>query len=109
MMRGSMTVNGSTIPQKGPTAVGVCTTWRGFFDVRAGTAVTVRDSSGAIVAVGQLAPATVGGYGSCTFPFMLEDVPLSDFYTVEVGRRGEVTATAADVTSAGVHLSLGGY
>ncbi len=41
----------------------------------------------------------------CTFT--VDDVPASDFYTVEVGHRGEVTFIDAAVRDGEIQLSLG--
>ncbi|OLL76879.1 hypothetical protein Ae168Ps1_5299c [Pseudonocardia sp. Ae168_Ps1] len=85
---------------------GSCVTYGGYDDITEGTAVTVRDSSGAIVGVGNLEAGQSDSYG-CTFPFTVTDVPNSAFYTVEISHRGEVTFTADDVETGEVQLSLG--
>ncbi|MBC3194845.1 hypothetical protein H7X46_27720 [Pseudonocardia sp. C8] len=85
---------------------GRCVTYRGYDDIAEGVSVTVRDSGGAIAGVGHLGAGRPEPYG-CTFPFTVADLPSSEFYTVEISHRGEVTFTADDVAAGDVHLSLG--
>ena len=81
-------------------------TYGGFDDIAEGAAVTVRDSSGAIVGVGNLGGGRSSSYG-CNLPFAVAEVSSSELYTVEVNHRGEVTFTADEVTAGEVRLSLG--
>lgn len=85
---------------------GSCVTYGGYDDIAEGVAVTVRDSTGAIVGVGSLGAGQGSAYG-CTFPFTVTGVPASDFYTVEISHRGAVTFTAEDVREGDIQLSLG--
>lgn len=45
----------------------------------------------------------------CQFPLKIENVPQTDFYTIEIGRRGGMTYTAKDLHQKGwkLELSLG--
>ncbi len=43
---------------------------------------------------------------SCVYPFAVEDVPSSDFHTVEVSHRGQVTFDRDAVESGQVSLTL---
>lgn len=85
---------------------GSCVTYGGYDDIAEGTAVTVRDSTGAIVGVGSLGAGQGSAYG-CSFPFTVTDVPDSDFYTVEISHRGAMTFTAEDIRTSELQLSLG--
>lgn len=106
---GAMTVvsntSGATYPSTGSSA-GTCTTYGGYDDIVEGVSVTIRDATGAIAGVGRLETGQGGSYG-CVFPFTVDDVPASEFYTVEISHRGQVTFTADDVRNDGVKLSLG--
>ena len=103
--------NNSTVVVSGST----CSTEGGFNDVNSGTAVTVYDASGTIVAT------TVLGAGSgrmeqqsaqfpdiylgiCTSPFSVE-VPASAFYQVEASHRGRVSVSELEMGD--VKLTLG--
>jgi hypothetical protein len=82
----------------------------GYGDIKEGMAVTVRDASGNILA----STATSNGTSdddflfSCKFEFMLE-VPSSDFYSITVGRRGELNYSLSEMKkmSWDVSFSLG--
>ncbi|KAA1031813.1 hypothetical protein FVA95_08600 [Pseudonocardia sp. EV170527-09] len=103
---GAMTVMNGTSSLYSSSSYGSCHLSSGYDDIVAGTAVTVRDSAGRIAGVGALDSGTGSSYG-CTFSFVVDDVPASDFYTVEVGHRGEVTFTDAAVRNGDIQLSLG--
>ncbi|MUL85214.1 MULTISPECIES: hypothetical protein [unclassified Mycolicibacterium] len=83
-----------------------CRGTRGYSDIGPGTAVTVADEAGTLLAKGTLDV----GYGEsdwCSLPFQVADVPGGKhFYKVEVAHRGEVSYTEAEA-KAGVHLQLG--
>lgn len=83
----------------------------GYSDMNAGTAVTVQDSHGAIVATGALAAGTFANPDAnedCVFPFTVSGVPdgLSQ-YGVTVSHRGTQIVSASEAHS-GVELTLGG-
>ncbi|WP_060711745.1 hypothetical protein [Pseudonocardia sp. HH130629-09] len=103
---GVMTVMNGTSSLYSSSSYGSCRLSSGYDDIVAGTAVTVRDSAGRIAGVGALGSGTGSSYG-CTFSFVVDDIPASDFYTVEVGHRGEVTFTDAAVRNGDIQLSLG--
>ena len=64
----------------------------GYDDISSGLNVTIRDGSGAILATGRLGRGTAdGAYSPCSFEFSVDGLPEVDFYSVEVGRRGELT------------------
>ena len=62
----------------------------GYSDVKEGLSVTVRNESGTILATSRLERGSLSG-SRCVFSFTVTDVARSDFYSVEVGRRGELT------------------
>lgn len=86
---------------------GGCEGDEGYDDLRAGATVTVTDSSGDKVALGNLRRGeVVKGTYSCEFPFVVEDVPTGDaVYSVEVAGRGEVDFAEAQADR--IALSVG--
>ncbi len=100
---GDITVTSSRSTQ---SVGGACTTSGGFTDIAAGAQVVIKDGTGKVVATTTLGPGTGVG-GACTFPFKVAVPQGSDFYGVELGRRG-VVQYGADQLAAGVHLTLGG-
>lgn len=88
---------------------GSCMGDGGYSDISAGTAVNVYDSSGAVVAVGELSRGR-GSYSSgCTFSFSVPDVPTGErFYQVEISHRGKMNLTADEAEAGTAAYSLGG-
>ena len=86
----------------------------GYRDIRAGTPVTVKDGSGAVVARATLGEGTlrvtVLSRQDCVYSFSLA-LPDRGAYLVEVGRRGAVTFSRQDLQRAGwtVALAIGNY
>lgn len=86
----------------------------GYPDIEAGTPVTVKDQSGAVVARAALGEGklrvTILSRQDCVHSFSLT-LPDRDTYLVEVGRRGAVTFSRADLQRAGwtVTLAIGNY
>jgi hypothetical protein len=94
-------------------------------DITAGTQVTLRDSSGATVGVSRLEnPGLLFGWGLdrprvysssttftedfCVSQFTFEEVESGDnFFSVEVGNRGEVQYSRDDLAAGLARLSLG--
>lgn len=92
-------------------------------DIQEGTSVTLRDSTGAIVALSRLDSGslrngwveeeTYGGFRKavddvCVYKFMFEEIDSSDeFFSVEVGNRGEVQVSRSNLEIGLVGLSLG--
>jgi hypothetical protein len=99
---GDISVTGSSSGYTG----GPCVTRSGFDDIAAGAQVVVKDAAGKVLATTTLGPGRSTGT-ACAFGFHT-DVPTgSDFYGVELGRRGVVQFTAEQM-AAGVHLTVGG-
>jgi hypothetical protein len=68
----------------------------GYSDIRPGAQVTVRDGTGATVAVSSLGGGARRS-ASCIFTFVVPDVPRVDFYSVEVSHRGQVQFSFDDM------------
>lgn len=103
-VRGDLTVTGSSSASYLSTG-GACTTYGGYSEIGNGTTVTVRGADGDIIATGSLGPGT-GSSGSCVFGFSVPDVPRSEFYTVEIAKRGPLTYSADEVESGSIHQEL---
>lgn len=84
----------------------------GYDDIREAMTVTVRDGAGEILAVGDAdagkAPEGEDYFVQCVFSFQVDEVPSSDFYSVEVGRRGELNYSLEEMEEQDwtVNLSL---
>ena len=92
-----------------------CMPTDGYDDVDTGTSVTIRDENGKTIGTAQLGdgektgdlqPFNGNSAFPCTFSFTTS-VPAAEFYSVEVGSRGEVTFSRADVEADAVALTLG--
>lgn len=99
----------NTFTLNGDLAAESCIGTGGYRDINAGATVTVYDATGKVVAVGSLGEGTRdSGAIYCRFPFSIPEVPdNSDFYSVEVSHRGEVTFPADRARNGDVHLSIG--
>ncbi|WP_130176589.1 hypothetical protein [Cryobacterium sp. SO1] len=89
-----------------------CVSSSSFSDVAEGAQITATDSSGEIVAIGNLDEGSVeavAGVFYCEFAFTIDDMVLSEkFYGLSVGNvfRGDVQFTEEDMR-VGPHLYLG--
>jgi hypothetical protein len=79
-----------------------------YDDIEAGLQVTVSNETGTVIGTGALGQGTEVDAG-CEFPFTVGNVPVAKFYKVEVGRRGTVNYSYADMEAASwkAELSLG--
>ena len=66
----------------------------GFKDIEGGMTVTIKDGQGKIISLGKTSygKRPKGQYSSvrCIFYFQVNNVPRVDFYSIEVGRRGQL-------------------
>ena len=70
----------------------------GFSDIAQGLAVTVRNESGTILGTSRLGAGSRNVSGNrCEFTFVVRGIPKSAFYSVEVGRRGELTYSHSEM------------
>ncbi len=79
----------------------------GYSDVNAGTPVIVKNGKGEILTTTYLEQGRGGRY-MCTFGITFEITEGQDRYVVNVGRRGELSFSFAELKSNGVSLVLGG-
>jgi hypothetical protein len=92
----------------GDTDNAVCTGEGGYSDIGAGTQIVVKDGSGEILGTGSL-DAGKEAFPSCVFTFTVSELPRSDFYSVESGRRGSLSYSFEEMEDQSwiVFLSLG--
>jgi hypothetical protein len=90
----------------------------GYDDISEGAQVVLRDGEGKVIGTSSLNEGhsnlgcEVGDViAICTFEFIIEDVPSSDFYSVEVSHRGEINFSHEELERQGweVSLTLGGF
>ncbi|WAU82215.1 hypothetical protein O1Q96_22070 [Streptomyces sp. Qhu-G9] len=87
--------------------LGGCKGSGGFDDIAEGTAVTVYDAAGTVIATGHLGVSTLSS-GTCTFDVAVEGVPKGkEFYKVEISHRGTVQLSADDAEAGLFGASLG--
>jgi len=79
---------------------GDCRGSGGYSDIRSGVTVTAKDGTGRTLATGRLGPGTRESIISCVFEFEVPGIAQSDFYSFEVGRRGELTYSHAEMEAA---------
>ncbi|MFI9817563.1 hypothetical protein [Saccharothrix variisporea] len=79
----------------------------GYSDIFDGTAVTVYDAAGKVLALGKLENSKFIN-GDCEFTFTVAGVPDGEqFYQVEVAHRGKVSFPADKARAGAVGLTLG--
>lgn len=108
----SVTVSGTTTITENITGGTSCMGVQGFEDIREGASVVVRDTSGEIIGVGELAGGVgdrliAGNAERCRFAFHVAGVPRQRSYDVQVSYRTARTFTAAQVDGGRVQFSLG--
>lgn len=77
----------------------------GYSDFQDGMTVVVKDQAGTIVATGATDTAAVSA-GNCVMRFSIPSIPDATFYSVEIGHRGAVTYSRADMETRGWKLDL---
>jgi len=99
---GSITIYGDSSVSSGSSCQGT----GGYRDIGPGTAITVSDEAGTLLAKSHLMIGTSGD-GSCSLPFEISDVPSGKkFYKVEASHRGEVSYTESEARH-GISLQIG--
>ena len=110
VLSGTITVDGSpgtTIASSDGTT---CEGAGGYSDITPGTAVTVANAQGQVIATGALGTgvmASGGGIGACSLSFSVPNVPDGlPTYSLTISHRGTQVIPSAEAHS-GVALSLG--
>jgi hypothetical protein len=101
-LQGTLTLNA------GDSRTATCEGTGGYSDIHPGTQVTVKDEAGVIVGSGTLGAASspADTRYPCEYPFSISEVGPAKFYSVEVGKRGALTYSAADMDKMGWKVSL---
>lgn len=81
----------------------------GYRDVRTNMPVTIRDGQGIILATGETRSGKKDSIVTCIFEFEVSEIPKVDFYSIEVGRRGQLNYSFQELEEKEwtVGLSLG--
>lgn len=86
---------------------GDCKGTGGYSDMKSGVEVIVKDAAGVIIGQTRLAADSAFLYGNgCRYTFEVPALPVSGFYTVTVGKRGDQTYSEADLEAMGWAVSL---
>jgi hypothetical protein len=121
------TINGRMLLHHGPIQIGAygtstepvnhrddgtCSGGGTYSDLQAGASVVVRDSAEKVVGLSSLGTGhSVSTYSraDCAFLLTVSGIPASDFYSIEVGHRGEVRYSLHDIEGQdwNVDLSIG--
>ncbi len=79
----------------------------GYDDIMSGAQITIRNESGDVVAVTELQPDPLSeATDECKFQFVAE-VPHATFYSLEMGRRGDMTFSFDELEERGWFVELG--
>jgi hypothetical protein len=106
---GTLELRGTTGDEFLNMALMGCTGLGGYKDIQPGAQITISDQSGDIIAVTELEPDPLSeDFDECRFQFVAE-VPEATFYSISLGRRGEMTYSFDDLEDAEwlIELSLG--
>jgi hypothetical protein len=93
-----------------------CAGLGGYSDIAVGMQVRIADNAGQLIGVSSLSTSEfvtaekLDGLGTvtaaCVFRFAVEIPGDRNFYTVELGRRGSLAYSRADLISSGWHIEL---
>jgi hypothetical protein len=81
----------------------------GYADIQEGMTVTIKDGQGKILALGKTTAGTYPPHESgfkCNFPFQVHNVPKADFYSIEVGHRGQLNFSYEELKSKNWQVSF---
>ncbi len=93
ILNGTFTLSGSSNSTHPQGDGGFCYGDDGYDDIEAGLRVVVADGNGKTLATGSLGNSRYNAAErDCVFPVIVTTpLPKADFYSVEVGRRGDLT------------------
>jgi hypothetical protein len=105
-INGTLSLRADSITTSGLPTGFACAGKGGYNDIGPGTAVTVANESGTLLAKGIL-DSSFGEKNWCVFTFNITDVPAgAKFYKVSVSRRGEMSYTEQEARGR-IELNLG--
>jgi TonB family protein len=85
----------------------------GYQDIRGGTQIIIKDGSGKVLAIGKISngrsPAWQYFQHICRFTFKISNISRTNFYSIKIGRRGEIFYSYQDLVRQNwnVNLTLG--
>jgi tetratricopeptide (TPR) repeat protein len=85
----------------------------GYQDIRGGTQIIIKDGSGKVLAIGKTSNGRryAGQYSQhiCRFTFKISNISRTNFYSIKIGRRGEIFYSYQDLAKQNwnVNLTLG--
>lgn len=94
-IRGTFTLIDADVTQFGS---GGCSGTGGYSDISSTTQVVVKNGRGDILGVTELGLGSIDTV-SCTYHWVVDELPKEGFYVVEVGRRGSLTFSAEELES----------
>lgn len=104
-LKGTITLIDSDIE-----GVNYCYGTGGYSDIKGGMAVTVMNEKGEILATGSVEngkrPPGQFSEVSCVLEFQLEEIPKSNFYSIEIGRRGKLNYSFEEIQKNNWELEL---
>ncbi len=98
---GRFTLNSATVDRNADLTR--CEGTGGYEDIEQGASVTLRDGDGNVAGTSRLEVAGADAFGNfpgCIYTFTFDDVADADFYAVEIGDRGEIVYSRADLEAA---------
>lgn len=102
-VKGSVTLIDSDISGSDDNCYGA----GGYEDIQAGMSVTIRDGQSNILATGHTENGIQESSSvTCVFKFQVVNVPKSDFYSVEVGHRGQLNYSYEEIKKKNWEVSL---
>lgn len=105
-INGTLSLRADSITTSGLPSGFACAGKAGYNDIGPGTAVTVSNESGTLLAKGTL-ESSFGENNWCVFNFTIDDVPAgAKFYKVAVSHRGEMSYTEEEARRR-IEVSLG--
>jgi hypothetical protein len=105
-LSGTLSLRADSITTSGLPREFACAGKGGYSDLGPGTAVTVADESGTLLAKGTV-DSSLGENTWCVFDFNIKDVPAgAKFYKVQISHRGEMSYTEQEARGR-VEISLG--
>jgi hypothetical protein len=86
-IKGSLTLRDNFYGEEG----NFCSGGGGYRDIKSGRQVLVKDQKGETLATGELGIGKIISHNHCQFAIEVNGVRKAEFYTIQIGRRGDLT------------------
>jgi hypothetical protein len=83
-----------------------CSGGGGYSDIQSGRQVLVKDQKGETLATGELGIGKIISYNHCQFAIEVNGVRKAEFYTIQIGRRGDLTYSYQEMKDKNWQLKL---